>query len=134
MLAVAGCSSSGEGNTVPFKEAGPPPPASCIERYNKDDTALSLGKHAYSLRHGSRAARVFTVFRPAHGGRLCVVVYADVPSDREYGTLGQFSFGNQWLLITEYAVGSEKERIDLQRTGAERANAKLNSDGTLTPF
>jgi hypothetical protein len=131
-MAVAAC--SGEAATVPFKKGGPPAPASCIERYNKDDTALSLGKHAYSLRHGSRAARVFTVFRPAHGGHLCVVVYADVESDREYGTLGQFSFGSQWLLMTEYAVRSEKERLDLQRTGAEQANAKLNSDGTLTPF
>jgi hypothetical protein len=63
-----------------------------------------------------------------------VVIYADVPSDREYGTLGQFSFGPQWLLITEYAIGSEKERIDLQRMGAEQANAKLNKDGTLTAF
>jgi hypothetical protein len=128
----AGC--SGQAATVPFKKAGPPPPTSCIERYNKDETATLLGKHAYSLRHGSRAARVFTVFKPAHGGHLCVVVYADVDSDREYGTLGQFNFGNQWILLTEYDVSSEKERLDLQRTGAERANAKLSSDGKLSPF
>jgi hypothetical protein len=132
---AAGCGGGGgEGATVPFKKGGPPPPPSCIERYNESETALQVGKHAYSLRHGSRAARVFSVFRPAHGGDLCVVVYADVESDREYGTLGQFNFGNQWLLLTEYAVRSEKERLDLQRTGAERANAKLNSDGKLSPF
>ena len=128
----AGC--SGEAATVPFKKGGPPPPAGCLERYNKDETATTLGKHAYSLRHGSRAARVFSVYRPAHGGHLCFVVYADVESDREYGTLGQFSFGSQWLLMTEYAVQSEKERLAIQRTGAERANAKLNSDGTLSSF
>jgi hypothetical protein len=132
---AAGCGGGGgEEVTVPFKKAGPPPPASCIERYNEDTSALELGKHAYSLRHGSRAARVFQVNKPAHGGNLCVVVYADVESDREYGTLGQFNFGNQWLLLTEYAVRSERERLDLQRTGAERANAKLNSDGTLSSF
>jgi hypothetical protein len=129
----AGCSGGGEA-TVPFKKAGPPPPTSCIEGYNENTTALELGKHAYSLRHGSRAARVFQVNRPAHGGNLCVIVYADVERDREYGTLGQFSFGSQWLPITEYPVRSERERLDLQRTGAERANAKLNSDGTLSRF
>jgi hypothetical protein len=62
-----------------------------------------------------------------------VVVYADVESDK-YGTLGQFNFGNQWVLLTEYDVSSEKQRLDLQRTGAERANAKLSSDGKLSPF
>jgi hypothetical protein len=132
-VALAGCSGNGAA-TVPFKRGGPPPPPSCIERYNGDETALSFGKHAYSLRHGSRAARVFTVFKPAHGGLWCVVVYADVESDREFGTLGQFGVGNQWTPLTEYPVRSEKERLDLQRTGAERANSKLNEDGTLTAF
>jgi hypothetical protein len=36
--------------------------------------------------------------------------------------------------MTKYVVQSKKERLGLQRTGAERANAKLNSDGTLFAY
>jgi hypothetical protein len=137
MTAVpAGCSGGGGEVAVPFKKAGPPPPARCLERYNKDSSALALGKHAYSRGHNARSARVTSVNEPENFIKHeCLVVYADDENDRrEYGTLGQFSSANGWLSITDFPVKSEKERIALQRTGAERANAKLNPDGTLSRF
>jgi hypothetical protein len=130
----SGCSGNGEA-TVPFKKGGPPPPARCIKLYNKDETALPLGKHAYSPGHGSRAARITAVNEPKYGlARQCLVIYADAESDREYGTLGEFSTDAGWLPMTDYPVSSEQERIALQRSGAESANAKLSPDGTLSPF
>jgi hypothetical protein len=128
---AAGCNSGG---TVPFKKGGPPAPPRCIEAYNKNGSALVLGKHAYSLSHGSRAAHVFEVSKDGLRNE-CVVIYADVESDREFGTLGQYSYKTEWYLITMYpGARSERVRLDLQRTGAEQANAKLNSDGTLSAF
>jgi hypothetical protein len=132
LASLLGCGSAG---TVPFKKSGSPPPADCLKRYNSDPNARVLGKHAYSLSHGSRAARVFQLNKPAYGLRNeCAVVYADVESDREYGTLGQFSNRKVWLLISDYPERSERDRIALQRSAAESANVKLNKDGTLTPF
>jgi hypothetical protein len=133
-IALAAVSACGGAGTASFKKGGPPAPPACLQRYNKNSSALSLGKHAYSLSHGSRAARVFHGKPSAGLGKECVVVYADVESDREYGTLAQFSYGKQWLNLIEYPVQSERERLEIQRSGAESANVKLHKDGTITPF
>jgi hypothetical protein len=125
----------GGADTVPFKKAGPPPPAGCLKRYNKDPTAVQLGKHAYSLSHGSRAARVTRLNKPQYFLKnQCLVVYGDREGDREYGTLGQYTTNAGWTSMIDYPERSEQKRIALQRTGAEAANAKLNSDGTLSTF
>jgi hypothetical protein len=134
LLAVAGCGGGGD-EAVSFKKAGPPAPSKCIEKHNNDPTALELAKHAYSTGHNSRSARVFLVDKPEQGlPNSCVVIYADKETDREYGTLGQFQEGLGWTLITYYPVATQKERLALQRSGAEQSNAALSEDGKLTPL
>jgi hypothetical protein len=129
---LSGC---GGTDTVAFKKAGPPPPAKCLKSYNRDPTAVQLGRHAYSPSHGSRAARVTTLNKPEYLLKdECLVIYADREGDREYGTLGQFTTNAGWTSMIDFPLRSEKQRIALQRTGAEAANAKLNSDGTLSSF
>jgi hypothetical protein len=70
-------------------------------------------------------------------------VFAAPESDREYGTLGEFSTASTaengpvasgWQYISNFPVESQKERIELQRRGAERANVALGEDGELAPL
>jgi hypothetical protein len=134
VFVVSGCGGGGS-QAVPFKKAGPPPPEKCLERHNNDPTALELAKHAYSPGHNSRSARVFAVNKPEQGlADACVVIYADAESDREYTTLGQFTEGPEWTIITYYPLPTQKERIALQKSGAEQSNAQLTEDGKLRPF
>jgi hypothetical protein len=141
-LLAAGC---GGGEVVSFKKGGPPAPKECIERWNADQTAVALGKHAYSPGHDSRAGRVFFVDEPGRDMRdACVTVFAASESDREYGSLGGYSsetrnvnsgrLERRWRLITFFPTASQDERLILQRSGGERANVALEESGTLAPF
>jgi hypothetical protein len=142
-LLVLGC---GGEETTGFKKGGPPPPKRCLERWNRDEGALSFGRHAYSPGHDSRAGRVFAVKDPKRGlSDACVVVFAAKDSDREYGTLGWFNASRgsgtqtalpqpEWEVIGSLPVETQKQRIELQRSGAERANVALSKDGSLTPL
>jgi hypothetical protein len=141
LLASGGC---GGDKAVSFKKGGPPAPKKCLERWNADQAAVSFGQHAYAPGHDSRAGHVFIVNRPRLGLRnACVVVFAASESDREYGTLGEFSTASTaengpvasgWQYISNFPVESQKERIELQRRGAERANVALGEDGELAPL
>jgi hypothetical protein len=142
LFAAAGCGGS-EGSPRLIK-GGPPAPAKCLERWNGDETALGFGRHAYSTGHDSRGGRVFAVDDRDRGLEdACVVVFAASESDREFGILGWFSnrertedgvFGGGWEVISYYPAESQRERIELQKTGAERANVALGEDGKLTPL
>jgi hypothetical protein len=129
-----GCGGGGE--AVGFKRGGPPAPARCVKLWNADPTALELGKHFYSPGHDSRAAHVSIINVPEAGLRnQCLVVAAAREDDREFGTIGQFSSpGGGWQLINYIPDQSQEERLKIQRSGRERANAELRSDGTIAPF
>jgi hypothetical protein len=141
LLASGGC---GGEEAVNFKKGGPPAPRKCLERWNADQAAVSFGQHAYGPDHDSRAGRVFFVNRPRLGlPNACVVVFAASESDREYGTLGEFSterrtgngpMASGWQFISRFPVESQKERFELQRSGAERANVALGEGGELAPL
>jgi hypothetical protein len=133
---LGSCGGGGGGDSiVSFTKAGPPPPKRCLELWNSDQSAKDFGKHAYSQGHDSRAARVTNFNDPDIGVvRQCMVVFAAKDTDREYGTLGEFSSpGGGWQLITYLALPSQQQRIDLQDSGSE-ANAELREDGTLVAF
>jgi hypothetical protein len=141
-VGLAGC--GGDGGAASLERAGPPAPSTCLERWNGDEAALGFGKHAYSPGHDSRGGRAFIVDDPDKGLEdTCVVVFAASESDREYGILGWFSKSERtagepvqggWEVISYYPVESQQERIDLQRTGAEKANVALAADGKVTPL
>jgi hypothetical protein len=142
-LLALGC--GGGESAVAFKKGGPPAPKKCLERWNADGSARAFGQHAYAPGHDSRAGHAFLVNdRERQLVDTCVVVFAASKSDREFGTLGAFSGKAQqeeaeggfpadsWPYITNYPVESEKERVDLQLTGAEQANVALHRDGKIT--
>jgi hypothetical protein len=142
-LLAAGCGGGGGNEMVAFKKGGPPAPKQCIERWNGDRTALELGKHAYSPGHDSRAGRVFFVDEPRRElTEACVAVFAASESDLEYGTLGGFNAATRnlnsgqlerrWRQLTFYPARSPDQRVELQRSGAERANVALEESGRIT--
>jgi hypothetical protein len=142
-LLAAGC--GGGSSTVGFKKAGPPAPQECIDRFNADESARAAGRHFYSPGHDSRAGHAFFAIDPERGRTdICVVVFAARESDREYGTIGAFGgppmppsdadFGSgegAWRYTTEFSFTSEKERLAVQKQGAEQANVALHRDGTI---
>ncbi len=143
LLVAAGC--GGDSGEASFKKAGPPPPPKCLERWNEDEIAAQFGRHAYSPGHDSRAARVTLLNEPAQGVEdACLVMFAASESDREYGTLGQFHTPQKadpsglveggWQQVTMLPVDTPQERIALQASGSEKANAALDGDGKLSPL
>jgi hypothetical protein len=88
---------------------------------------------------------VFLVDEPRRDlNEACVVVFAASESDREYGTLGWFSVEARnveggarkrpWQLITLLPGQTQDQLIELQRSGAQRANIALEESGEITPF
>ena len=138
-LLLSAC--GGGGGPVAFTKGGPPAPRKCIERWNAEEGALLFGKHAYSPGHDSRAARVFFVNDPERDlPNVCTYVFAVSDSDREFGSVGGFGGKRPgddrftWQYISHYPVKSPKERIALQRSGAEQANVSLHENGKMTPL
>lgn len=140
-LLAWGCGADGR-PAVTFKKGGPPAPRKCIERWNADSMAISFGQHAYSPGHDSRAGHAFLRNERKRGFEdTCAVVFAASESDREYGTLGAYGGppptvdsaapAPTWQWITNYPVESQKQRIQLQRSGAEQANVALMKTGKI---
>ena len=131
-FAAGGCGD--ESAVVDFKRSGSAPPADCVQRWNADPLAVNFGLHMYQGHH-SRAARVYPFDKPETGlANQCVVVFAIAENDREFGTDGQVSTSSGWVNMTTIPVKSERERIAIQRSGAQQANVKLAGDGKIAPF
>jgi hypothetical protein len=127
-IVVAG-SGSGEDTSVA------PPPLSCLEGWNGDAEARSLGVHQ-STAHGYARLHVLRLSEdgtpaddPSEG--LCAVVFARTQLDPERGAAAQILVGERWVPLSE-RPGVEPERLaELQSEAMELANAQLRPDGTI---
>lgn len=121
---VAGCGGS----------LGPEPPERCIARWNEDEIAKTLGKHAYDG-HQIRGAKVEEIAAPPEAKnirseRTCLVVFAVAEGDREEGRLGLVITRFGWSQLFELGY-SDAELIELQRSAGGDTNAELFPDGSL---
>jgi hypothetical protein len=134
-VALSACGGGSDNEGVTFKRGGPPPPAPCIERWNRDQEAIKDGLHAYNPPHDSRAARVFDLGDeyPELNGR-CAVVFAVAESDREYGAVGWFDSTGTWDVMVFIPSATPEERAEIQRRAREGANARLLESGRLAGF
>jgi hypothetical protein len=127
-IVVAG---SGSGETAPSS----PPPVECLERWNGDADARSVGRHQ-SIAHGYSSLHVLRLTEhgavpedPADG--VCAVVFAAAQLDPERGAAAQILVGERWVPLSR-RTGVEQERLaELQSEAVERANAELRPDGTI---
>jgi hypothetical protein len=127
-MLAGGC---GGGSSAGFTKAGPPAPRDCVRRYNSSPAALALGTHAYGGTHNSRAAHVFKITDQENQlAQSCAVIFNAADSDREYGILGAVEFPFGWDYTTQLKATPQK-RAEIQKLGAEQANATLESDGSL---
>jgi hypothetical protein len=110
-----------------------PEAAGCIDRWNEDEIALTLGRHAYDG-HEVRRALVERIATPqaknVRTPTTCVVVFAISAGDGESGSLGLVVTRFGWSQLFELGLG-DSELDDLQESASERANARLFPDGTL---
>jgi len=124
-LAIAGCGSSGS--------SGPQPPQRCLDAWNDETVATTLGKHAYSD-HDVRRALVELTAAPeaknVRSERTCLVVFAVAEGDGEEGRLGLVVTRFGWSQLFELGL-SDAALTDLQRSATARSNADLFPDGTL---
>jgi hypothetical protein len=125
IAALGGCGSSSA--TVDPAAAG------CIDRWNGDDIALTLGRHAYDG-HEVRRALVERIATPraknVRTPTTCVVVFAISAGDGESGSLGLVVTRFGWSQLFELGLG-DSELDSLQGSASEKANARLFPDGTL---
>jgi hypothetical protein len=122
---AAGCGSSSS-------EAGPP--QRCIDRWNEDEVAETLGRHAYEG-HEVRRARVEEIAAPPAAknirtARTCLVVFAVADGDGESGRLGLVVTRFGWSQLFELGE-SDAELLELQRSASAGSNASLFPDGSL---
>lgn len=124
-LMLAGCGSSGS--------SGPEPPQRCLDAWNDDEVAKTLGRHAYAD-HDVRRALVDETTAPqaknVRSQRTCLVVFAVAEGDGEEGRLGLVVTRFGWSQLFELGLG-DAALTDLQRSATERSNADLFPDGTL---
>ena len=125
VAAIAGCGSS---------SSGPEPPQRCIDRWNEDEVAKTLGKHAYDD-HEVRNAKVEQIEAPAaaeniRSERTCLVLLAVAEGDKEEGQLGLVITRFGWSQLFELGLGDD-ELVELQRSASEGSNASLFPDGSL---
>ena len=124
-LALAGCGSSGS--------AGPGPPQRCLDSWNGDAAAKTLGEHAYAD-HDVRRALVEETAAPeaenVRTARTCLVVFAVADGDGEEGRLGLVVTRFGWSQLFELGR-SDAELVELQRSATDGSNADLFPDGTL---
>lgn len=121
---------SGCGSSDP---SGPQPPQRCLDSWNDDGAATTLGKHAYAG-HDVRRALVELSAAPeaknVRSERTCLVVFAVAEGDGEEGRLGLVVTRFGWSQLFELGL-SDAALTDLQRSATARSNADLFPDGTL---
>lgn len=122
---VAGCGNSG-GGASPGAEA-------CVDNWNGEDIALTVGLHAHDG-HGIRRALVERVEAPdaknVRTKTTCLVVFATERGDKEFGTLGLVVTRFGWSQLFE--LGESDAELDaLQESASTGANASLLPDGKL---
>ncbi len=123
-LALAGCGSS---------SSGPEAPDRCLDRWNEDSVAKTLGKHAYDD-HEIRRALVEETTAPkaknVRSEQTCLVVFEVQEGDPEEGQLGLVITRFGWSQLFELGL-TDEELLDLQRSAADSSNASVFPDGSL---
>jgi len=124
VLALAGCGSSNSGADAPQR---------CIERWNEDEVAKTLGEHAYED-HEIRRAMVEETTAPeaenVRSERTCLVVFDAQEGDPEEGRLGLVITRFGWSQLFELGL-SDAELVELQRSAGDETNTGLFPDGSL---
>ena len=128
VIVAAGSGSGNEGDAA----AAPP---ECVDAWNDDPAAVSIGQHqavghgysrvqiAYSSEDGSEIGP-----DPISGGG-CVVVFAATRLDPEQIAAAQINLGKQWEPLSQYA---DPTRLGELQSGARAAaNATIAQDGTV---
>ncbi len=114
-------------------EAGVSPEAACVESWNKDPAALTLGRHLFSS-HGYRSGLM--VRRGSGGQGECLLVLSASQPDPEYGIAAFLHRQGSWYQPLPGAAGqvTETELMDRQSEARAHANLGLSPFGTLVPY
>lgn len=107
----------------------------CIEEWNSDPAALSLGTHQASG-HGYTAVEVTRLSgdgeEPAEGEEgACAVVFAARFLDPELSAAAQIRKEGRWAALSESEQVSEGRLSELQSAATADANATVTPDGRL---
>ena len=123
---ITGCGGSDGGGPSPAEEA-------CLNRWNDDQIALTVGLHAHDG-HGIRRALVERVETPdapnVRTKSTCLVVFAAERGDKEFGTLGLVVTRFGWSQLFELG-DSDADLDQLQESASVDANASVLPDGKL---
>jgi hypothetical protein len=109
-------------------------PSACIEAWNEDRTATSLGRHQYSDHRYSRAqiTRLDAEGLPADAGD-CGVVFPARLLDPEPIAAAMVLRRGKWMPLAQVPGVTLDELADLQADAIDEANAVMTDDGTLQP-
>jgi hypothetical protein len=117
-------------------DSGKPAEAECIEAWNDDPLARTLGVHQSSA-HGYLEVHVLRLTdngqdpAPGQAGR-CAVAFAADTLDPEARAAAQLQFkGTVWRPVSDLPGVASERLLELQHTAAEEPNANLAPTGTI---
>jgi hypothetical protein len=117
-------------------DSGKPAEAECIDAWNDDPLARTLGVHQ-SGAHGYLEAHVLRLAddggapRPRQQGR-CAVAFAADTLDPEARAAAQLQFkGTIWRPVSDLPGVTPERLLELQHIAAEEPNANLAPTGTI---
>jgi hypothetical protein len=119
-------------------DSGTSAEAECIEAWNDDPLARTLGVHQSSA-HGYLEVHVLRLADdgqdpvPGQTGR-CAVAFAAETLDPEARAAAQLQFkGIVWRPVSDLPGMTSERLLELQHIAAEEPNANLSLSGTLDP-
>jgi len=113
-------------------------PDACVESWNDDPHAVSTGVHNFNS-HGYASVQV--AYASEDGAAVgsspvpdggCVVVFAAQALDPEPVAAAEINLDERWVPMSENA--DTETLAQLQSDAVADANARLSSDGRLTPL
>jgi len=113
------------------------PPAECVEAWNRDSSAVFLGKHQYAA-HGYANVEVLrlradgTAAAAGDAAALCAIVFAAGALDPELSAAAQVRRGKLWGPLSTTAP--EERLASLQAAAESGYNAKITDAGTIEPL
>ena len=115
-----------------------PAPSACVEDWNGDGAALTLGQHQFSIHRYQRLeiGYMTTEGAPAAAsapGAVCSVVFSAAVLDAEPSSTVQILREIGWSPLAGAGVPRD-ELADLQTSAQESYNALLQPDGSIEPL
>ena len=110
----------------------------CVDEWNGDDAAVSLGRHQ-SGGHGYSQVQVLRLTPDASAtaegaSGECAVIFAAQALDPEASSAAQIHSEQGWRPVEGLPGGTQDRLVELQTGAVTESNAEIGDDGLIAPI